>query len=161
MSRAFTKEVDDAPVPPPPERPVSASPNLVTPRGARLIEQQLAEIESQLQAIVDPAGRAALLRDQRYWAARRASMQVVVQPDKADSVRFGVSVTIVRSGKPVELTIVGEDEANPSVGLLAWTSPLAIALEGAEPGELFEFQAGPRSETVEVVSVKPAGDRPL
>jgi transcription elongation GreA/GreB family factor len=159
MSRAFTKEVDDAPVPPPPERPVSASPNLVTPRGARLIEQQLADIESQLQA--DPAGRAALLRDQRYWAARRASMQVVVQPDKADSVRFGVSVTIVRSGKPVELTIVGEDEADPFVGLLAWTSPLAIALEGAEPGEHFEFQAGPRSETVEVVSVKPAGDRPL
>ena len=33
MSRAFTREIDDAPLAPPPERPVSAAPNLVTATG--------------------------------------------------------------------------------------------------------------------------------
>jgi hypothetical protein len=47
MSRAFVKEVDDTPVAPPLERPVSAASNLVTPRGAGLIEQAIVALEEQ------------------------------------------------------------------------------------------------------------------
>jgi hypothetical protein len=47
MSRAFVKEVDDAPVASPQERPVSAAPNLVTTRGARLIEQAIVALEER------------------------------------------------------------------------------------------------------------------
>ncbi len=53
------------------------------------------------------------------------------------------------------VTIVGEDEADPSAGLIAWTAPLARALEGAEPDESVELDAGGRHETITVLSVAP------
>ena len=36
---------------------------------------------------------------------------------------------------------------------IAWNSPLAETLNGAEPGELIEFEAGGRTEMIEVVGV--------
>jgi hypothetical protein len=66
MSRAFVKEVDDAPPPPPKERPVSAAPNLVTPRGARLIEQAVVALEEQISAASEEKVLPALRRDLRY-----------------------------------------------------------------------------------------------
>ena len=48
MSRAFTKESDNETPQPMPERPVSRGPNPVTPRGARLIEEALREIDAKL-----------------------------------------------------------------------------------------------------------------
>ena len=152
MSRAFTKEVDDAPAPPLEERPVSEAPNFVTPHGAELIEAQIARLADALASAAD-GEVAAIRRDLRYWTARRQSMQMITTSAAPLAVSFGTVVQLSRGGRQVQLKIVGEDEADPSEGSIAWTSPLAQALDGAEPGELLEFEAGGRAEMIEVLGV--------
>jgi transcription elongation GreA/GreB family factor len=152
MSRAFVKEVDDAPPPPPLERPVSSAPNLVTPRGARLIDETLDRLEAAL-AEAGEEEAVALRRDQRYWLARRASARPILPDAEPESVGFGTRVRIRREGTQSEVEIVGEDEADPDSGLLAWTSPLARALDEAEPGDVVELVAGGRTIPIEVLAV--------
>lgn len=153
MSRAFVKEIDDAPEPSLQDRPVSAAPNLVTKRGAELI---LAEIESLQRKLETLAGGEAdeARRDLRYWEARRATMQIVERDPDTDAVGFGTEITIRRAGRTQTLRIVGEDEADPRQGYLAYTAPLARALEEAEAGETVEFEAGGRIDPIDIVSVK-------
>jgi transcription elongation GreA/GreB family factor len=156
MSRAFVKEMEDEPPPPPLERPVSAAPNFVTPRGARLIEEAIADLEAQLAAAPADEAAAALRRDLRYWIARHASMRIKPPLETPDAVAFGVRATIRRGAITSDVTLVGEDEADPAAGLIAWTSPLARALEEAAPGDTVELQAGGRLEPIDVLAVGPA-----
>ncbi|MEK1932481.1 MAG: GreA/GreB family elongation factor [Pararhizobium sp.] len=153
MSRAFTREIDDAPPPPLPERPISAARNLVTPNGARQIEQAIATLSQQVEAGGDNDALAALKRGLRYWHARHATMEIVEPIATPSAVAFGTHVTIKRGGKAKQLHIVGEDEADPAAGTIAWTSPLARALEGARPGDIVEFEAAGHEEEIIVVSV--------
>ena len=157
MSRAFVKEIDDAPAPPPPERAVSAAPNLVTPRGARLIDEAIAAIEAELAAGPAAEEEALLRRDLRYWTLRRSTARIVAPDPKPRAAGFGTRVTIRRGILMSDVTIVGEDEADPAKGLIAWTAPLARALEGAERGEVVELEAGGRIEEIRVFAVS-AGD---
>jgi transcription elongation GreA/GreB family factor len=157
MSRAFVKDVDDAPLPPIPERPVSPAPNLVTLRGALLIEQAIATLEERMVAASDEKVLSDLRRDLRYWSTRRSNMQIMPPVDAPTSVEFGVRATIRRAGATREVCIVGEDEADPSAGLIAWTAPLARALKGAQTGETVDLEAGGRVEPVTVVAVAGSG----
>jgi transcription elongation GreA/GreB family factor len=152
MSRAFvSEEAAEASAAALPERPVSAAPNLVTPRGLDLIDAQVARLEGLLaEAAPDAPERAGLARELRYWRARRASAQVVAPaPGAPDEVAFGTQVTIRRGGASTSYRIVGEDEADPPRGLLSWTSPLAGALMGARAGDVVEFGDGRPAVTVE------------
>ncbi|MGI9170585.1 MAG: GreA/GreB family elongation factor [Caulobacteraceae bacterium] len=160
MSRAFVKESDDAPPPPPLEKPVSAAPNLVTSRGARLIEEAIAALERELAAATGEEAIAALRRDLRYWVARHASMRLQTVARAPGAVTFGVRATLRRGGRTSDIAIVGEDEADPAAGLIAWTAPLARALEGAEPGEVVDFEAGGRAEPITVLAVAATDDAP-
>lgn len=157
MSRAFTKEIDDAPPPPVPERPVSTARNLVTPNGARQIEQMVAALTQQTAATGDKEVLAALKRDLRYWEARRASMGIMDPIIEPATVRFGTHVSIRRGGAVRDIRIVGEDEADPASGAIAWTSPLARALEGAAPGDTVEFEVAGRQEDIVVLSISRMG----
>ena len=156
MSRAFVKE-DSAPPPPPLERPISSAPNLVTARGARLIDDEVARLEREIEAAGDEEEAAPFRRDLRYWLARRASAQLTAADPDPEAVGFGARVRIRRGGRESEVEIVGEDEADPDSGRLAWTSPLARALEEAEAGDVVELAAGGRTVPVEVLAVR-AGD---
>src|SRR4051794_24537066 len=120
MSRAFTKEDDNEQPPPVPERPVSGAPNFVTPRGARLIEENVRQLETQLSHGNDDA----LARELRYWTVRRSSMQIVAGDPAPEKVGFGTHVSIERGGKVNRIQIVGEDEADPAHGRISWISPL-------------------------------------
>ncbi|CAN7589220.1 GreA/GreB family elongation factor [Pararhizobium sp. LjRoot255] len=153
MSRAFTREIDDAPPPPVPERQISAARNLVTQNGARQIEQAIATLSQQIEASGDSDVLAVLKRDLRYWHARHASMEIVEPIRTPAVVMFGTHVTIKRGGRTKPLHIVGEDEADPAAGAIAWTSPLARALEGASAGDVVEFEAAGREEEIVVLSV--------
>ncbi len=157
MSRAFVKEDSDAPPPAPPERAVSKAPNLVTPRGARLIDDEIRRIEAALATGLDAEDEARLRRDLRYWTARRTSAQLRTPDPEARAAGFGGRVTIERGGLVNVVEIVGEDEADPARGRIGWTSPLARALEGAEAGDAVELAAGDRRETVKVLDVGPGG----
>lgn len=159
MSRAFVKEQDDIPEELP-ERPISANPNVVTPRGLRLID---AEIEmarkalAQGQNAADKAIIARASRDLRYWTQRRSSAQLVEPPADADTVGFGLRVTIIRNdGRKQAFSIVGEDEAEPSKGLIAYTSPLARALMGRGEGDVADIPGG-EAEIVKLEAIRPEG----
>lgn len=153
MSRAFVKEVDDAPEPPLPDRPVSTAPNIVTKRGAAMIEEALDTLRERLPEL-DGTDAEEARRDIRYWEARRATMQVVERDPEAEEVGFGAEIVIMRMGKTQTLKIVGEDEADPDQGYLAYTAPLAKALEGAIARDVVEFDSGGRSTEIEIVSVR-------
>ena len=155
MSRAFVKEDDSAPPPLPLERPVSSAPNLVTPRGARLIDEEVANLEDALAAEPDEEKAAPLRRDLNYWLARRAGARLIEPDPEPKAVGFGARVRILREGEEGEIRIVGEDEADPDSGLVAWTSPLARALEEGEPGDVVELSAGGRTVPVEILEVGP------
>lgn len=153
MSRAFVKEIDDAPAEPVPERALSGNDNLVTPRGAGLIRAAVAAATSTLADAAREEARALAARDLRYWQARLATMRVVAPEADPREVGFGVRARVKRGGQIQELQIVGEDEADPAHGRIAWTSPLAEALEGAEVGEVVEFEAGGRVQAIEVLAL--------
>jgi hypothetical protein len=87
----------------------------------------------------------------------KASMQIVKPDPRPRAVSFGSRATIRRAAVMSDVTIVGEDEADPPTGLIAWTAPLARALEGAEPGDVVELHAGGRLQSITVVAVV-AGD---
>ena len=153
MSRAFVKEIDDAPAEPVPERAVSPHENVVTPRGARLIRAALAAAAAAVAGAMRDEERGLAARDLRYWQARAATLRVVPPDPAPAAIGFGVRARVRRAGRIQELQIVGEDEADPARGLIAWTSPLAEALDGAEIGDIVEFEAGGRVQEIEVLSL--------
>ena len=141
MSRAFVRERDDAPAEAPPEMQHSGQTNFVTPRGLRLIEQKLFELNEALAAGPGEDDKARILRDLRYWTARRASARLVEHKTPDSEVAFGSEVIIRRHGGPPEtFQIVGEDEADPAQGRISYASPIAQALLGARPGETIEVE---------------------
>jgi len=159
MSRAFVKEQDDLPEALP-ERPVSASPNLVTPRGLRLIDQEIEacrKLLAQGQHEADKAMIARASRDLRYWMQRRSTAQLMEVCATADAAGFGTRVTILRDdGRKQAFAIVGEDEAEPAKGFIAYTSPLARALMGKPKGDVAEIPGG-EAEIVALEAVSPEG----
>jgi transcription elongation GreA/GreB family factor len=138
MSRAFVKESDGDVYEELPERPVSTHPNRVTRRGLKLIMAEIDRLQAALSAARtedDELRFAELARDLRYWLARRANAEVVSPPEDNREVRFGHKVTIERDdGRRQTYQIVGEDEADPSKGLLSHVSPLAVGLFGRKVG---------------------------
>ena len=151
MSRAFLKEIDGAPEAPPPDRPAAAV-NPVTPRGARQIDEAIAALEAALADARDDE-EARLRRELRYWSLRRATARIVEPDPNPRAAGFGTRVTIRRGILMSDVRIVGEDEADPANGRIAWTAPLARALEGAERGDVVELEAGGRTEEIRVFAV--------
>lgn len=143
MSRAFTKEQDDAPTDLG-ERPVSPHRNLVTPDGLKMIEDELARLQREL-AEANVAGErsaiARLSRDLRYWASRRETAELSVPEPDSDVVRFGMTVELenLDEGNIRTWTIVGEDEASPSEGKISHMAPVAIMLFGKPAGDVLKI----------------------
>lgn len=158
MSVAFTKEQDsEAAAADLPDRPISPHPNLVTPGGLAALDAALAEARAAYTAAqadgevqADRTAMARATRDLRYYAARRASAQLVEPPADDAVVRFGGAVTFEREdGRRQTFRIVGEDEADPARGAVSYISPLAQALLGKAVGET----ATVAGQEVEVVSI--------
>jgi transcription elongation GreA/GreB family factor len=157
MSRAFVKEEDPtggtASLP---DRAISPHPNLVTRRGLRLIEAKIAEFERQLaDAGGNEEAQSRAGRELRYWTARHATAQIEEPAADVSTVRFGTTVTGKREdGHEVTFAIVGEDEAEPEAGRIAWTAPVARALLGGEPGEVRRLPKG----EFQIVAIEPSAD---
>jgi len=154
MSVAFRRESDEEHLEPKFELPIPPGPNLVTERGAKLIEARIAEIEAAIDAAT-AAGAAedelkAHKRDLRYWHTRRATMEIQPAAD-GDVAAFGTRVRYRLRGKEAEMSIVGDDEADPAAGLVSYASPLARALIGAGEGDFADF--GGKADAIEVLEV--------
>lgn len=147
MSRAFTKEDSDQHGDDLPERPVPPGPNYVTPAGKAALLQKVtalvAERSRLLAGETDAArDRRAVERDLRYYEAR-LNGAVVVDPSRQEPgvVRFGAEVEALEpDGTARRFRIVGVDEADADAGTVSWSSPLAMAVMGAKPGDTVEWE---------------------
>ena len=159
MSVAFRRESDDEHLEPKFEIPIPTGPNLVTARGLAMIGQRVRDLELTIADLTDDAALTAAKRDLRYWQTRQVTAELVPAPS-GDKVEFGTSVSFLMGGKPRTLALVGDDEADPAGGLIAFSAPLARALMGAEVGELLPF--GGKDDAIELlaISVIPAPPQP-
>jgi transcription elongation GreA/GreB family factor len=151
MSRAFVKETEESA--PLPDRPISPHRNLVTRRGRQLIEEEVARYQGDLARATAAADREAIGRagrELRYWTARLATVEVIEPGPGVERAVFGTTVTVLRDdGTESTFQIVGEDEADPAAGRIAWTAPVAQALRGSAPGDIRALPTG----EVEVLTV--------
>ena len=145
MSSAFVRESDVEVPEALPDRFISSYPNDVTAEGMQQLELMLETAREAHAAALRAQDRSALAvasRDLRYWSARRASARVIPNPVDITEVQFGSKVSIRRSdGREQTFRIVGEDEADPTLGTISHASPLARALMGKSVGDL--AQLGP------------------
>ena len=141
MSKAFTKEDDDAPVSPARRRGVPVpEPNFMTAAG---VQAARAELERLGRDAGDP-DRVRELSDHLATAQ-------VVTPEDRDVVGFGAAVTVEdESGKRTMYQLVGAIEADPKRGRLSWQTPIANALWGARVGDSIEL---PRGGEVQIVAI--------
>ncbi|MCW6531538.1 MULTISPECIES: GreA/GreB family elongation factor [Sphingomonas] len=152
MSVAFRRESDEEHKEPRFELPIPPGPNLVTPRGRALIDARIAELDAaQAEAEADEPRREEIARDLRYWQTRRVTAILAPAPP-ADEIAFGSRVEFTLNGEPRTIEIVGDDEADPAAGKIAFSAPLARALIGAGEGDVLPF-AG-RDDAIEVIAVE-------
>ena len=168
MSKAFTRESDDAPEPPPRPRATSPLPpgakNYLTADGARRMQAQLDQL-TQIErpkltaALEDPETRRRLqsLDQQVHYLHQTLGTAVVVTPPTApwEQVRFGATVT-VRSSRSEETRyrIVGIDETDADRDWVSWLSPVARALLNARLGEHVRFKFPSGEEELEIVRIE-------
>ncbi|QPQ54345.1 GreA/GreB family elongation factor [Allosphingosinicella flava] len=150
MSVAFRRESDEEHKEPRFEIPIPVGPNLVTPNGLAQIETRVAELEARIASDQDAAGLEETKRDLRYWRTRLATAQVAPPPPEGE-VGFGSRVRLRHDGAVRDIAIVGDDEADPSAGLISFSAPLARAVMGAFAGEYVDF-AG-KAEAIEIVEI--------
>jgi transcription elongation GreA/GreB family factor len=155
VSVAFRRESDDEHKEPKFELPLPPGPNLVTARGLGLIEAKVAELEAIDASALPEADREQHGRELRYWRTRQATAQPAPRPPE-DEVAFGSRVSFRINGQRKRIDIVGDDEAEPNEGCIAFSAPLARALIGGYVGEKVDF--GGKAEAIEILSTEAIPD---
>ena len=181
MSKAFTKENDNAPEDDEDEG-ASTLPagvkNYMTPGGHARMKaefEQLWKVERpKLVEIIAWAasngdrsengdyiyGKKRLREiDRRIrYLTKRLDNAVVVDPaarEETDQVFFGATVTVDDDlGREATYTIVGIDEAEPSRNRISWVSPMARALMKAREGDVVNLMTPAGKRELEIREVK-------
>jgi transcription elongation factor GreB len=163
VSRAFTKEDDGgvellvvprAPLP-------AGTPNYVTSRGLRQLQAEHAALEQERAALegseaADRVARSYALAQRAVDLQARLASAELVDPRSQphDRVRFGAHVRVRHeTGAESQYRIVGVDEADAALGLLAFSAPLARALLGKRVGEVTVLQTPRSNEELEVLEI--------
>jgi len=169
MSSAFLKnETADAPVVIPARAPLPpGTPNYVTPRGLDLLRTELIDLEAErahLQAATaddlnERSRQLALLNGTIANLNQRISSAKVVDTQEQDRVRFGATVVLkIQTGKLAgterHFTIVGVDQAKATQGLIAFTAPLARALQGKRVGETVAWPTPDGQQVMEILRIE-------
>jgi transcription elongation GreA/GreB family factor len=150
VSVAFRRDSDEEHREPRFELPIPPGPNLVTPNGLAQIENQVAVLEAAMPGAGDEAALAVAKRDLRYWRTRLATAQLQ-PPPSGDQASFGSRVGFRINGVPRTIDIVGDDEADPASGRIAFSAPLARALIGSGIGDSVDF--GGKADAIEIVEL--------
>ena len=152
MSVAFRRESDEEHLEPTFELPLPPGPNWVTARGLRLTREKVKALEAvEMDGMAEDEAKK-LKRELRYWRTRLATAEVRPIPD-GEAVAFGSRVTYSLNGKERQICIVGDDEADPAEGRIAFSAPLARAMMDAEGGESVDF--GGRAAALTIVAIEP------
>lgn len=152
MSVAFRRESDEEHKEPRFELPLPPGPNFVTAAGLKQAEDMVACLEAEVAAQTDETALADRQRTLRYWRTRLATAELAPPPPE-DEVAFGSRVTFRLNGQERTIDIVGDDEADPAAGKIAFSAPLAHALIRAGPGDFADF--GGKTDAIEILSVMP------
>ncbi len=166
MSKAFTRESDDAPEQPI-QRPLTPLPpgvkNYITPRGERRLREEMERLlqveRPQAAALPDVAAAKSQTQsiDQRVVALEQSLRTAEVVPPSAqpwEQVRFGATVTVRdRSGVETRYRIVGVDETDLDRDWVSWRSPLAKALLNARLGQRVGFQTPAGEQELEITAI--------
>jgi len=167
MSKAFTRESDDLPEPPPPVRAAPALPpgvkNYLTPDGAQRLHDELERLVNverpQAAASSDASGskRAVQVLDQRIAHLEHSLQSAEIVPPPAppwEQVRFGATVTVRdQRGGEERYRIVGVDETDIDRNRVSWRSPLARALLHARAGQRVKVRLPAGEEELEVAGI--------
>ncbi|MBC8095910.1 MAG: GreA/GreB family elongation factor [Akkermansiaceae bacterium] len=167
MSKAFTRESDDAPEPLLRLRPSSPLPpgakNYITAEGLRELQAELnhlKEIERPKFIIgpEDPDARRQLqIIDQQIEQLDESLATAVVVPSPAqpwDQVLFGATVTVRGRGSgETSYRLVGVDETDLDQNWVSWLSPIARALLNARLGQRVRFKFPSGEEELEIVRI--------
>ena len=164
MSKAFTRESDDAPEAPL-ARPAAVLPpgvkNLLTPGGALQLRQELERLTSEEATLRERSDDHAKHRQQAL-AARALQIQHTLQtavitgpPAVIDDVAcFGATVNVrERSGETTNYRIVGADETDLDKNWVSWLSPIAKALQNARVGQSVRLKLPGGEEQLEILGV--------
>ncbi|MCP4037407.1 MAG: transcription elongation factor GreA [bacterium] len=150
----------------------------MTPRGFERLKEEL----NQLKTVERPANvrdievareHGDLSENAEYHAAKEKqghlngrieyvedriarAQPIEANPSDLDRVRFGTTVMLsdTESGDEVSYTIVGEDEADASSGLLSVTSPVARALMGKEVDDEVTVRVPKGTRVFEVLEIR-------
>ncbi|KXU29234.1 nucleoside-diphosphate kinase [Sphingobium sp. 22B] len=142
MSVAFRRESDEEHLEPTFEIPLPPGPNWVTARGLRLTREKVEALEAVDTEAMAEEDAKKLKRELRYWRTRLATAELRPVPD-AEAVAFGSRITYRLNGAEKRIAIVGDDEADPAEGRIAFSAPLARAMMDAEEGESVDFGGKP------------------
>ena len=181
MSKAFTKETDDADDDDLPDEiaglPAGAK-NYMTPVGfARLREELMTLMRKERPEVVQVVSWAAANGDRSEngdylygkkrlreidrrirFLSKRLERSEVVDPAKrprTDQVFFGATVTWANStGAQRTIKIVGVDEVDPGHGHVSWISPIARAVLKAHEGDVVRMRTPAGEEEIEIIKVE-------
>ncbi len=151
----------------------------ITARGAERLRAELKKLKSEdrptvIKAIAEARGHGDLSENAEYHAAReqqgfiegrigeiegRLSMAEIIDVAKLPQngkVIFGATVEIEDNdtGKTTTYQVVGEDEADIRMNLIAITSPIARALIGKLKDDEVEFDAPGGRKSFVIVNVR-------
>ena len=151
----------------------------ITARGAERLRAELKKLKSEdrptvIKAIAEARGHGDLSENAEYHAAReqqgfiegrigeiegRLSMAEIIDVAKLPQngkVMFGATVEIEDNdtGKTTTYQVVGEDEADIRMNLIAITSPIARALIGKLKDDEVEFDAPGGRKSFVIVDVR-------
>jgi transcription elongation GreA/GreB family factor len=149
MSVAFRRESDEEHLEPKFELPIPPGPNLVTPRGLRLIGERVAELEAAL-ATASATDAEPIKRDLRYWNTRLATAELAPPPEPGE-VGIGSRIDFQLNCKARRIDIVGADEADPANDRIGYAAPLARAMIGGVVGERLDFNGA--TGAIEIVAI--------
>ena len=182
MSKAFTREDDNAPEDDFPEDETNPIPpgskNYMTPLGWRRMRDEVTWlVKTERPNVTSVVSWAAKLGDRsenadyQYgkkrlreidrrirYLTRRLEAAEVVDPstrEDTDQVFFGATVTYAdRKGGEHTVRIVGIDEMDPSKYYVSWISPIARALIKAREGDTVNLHTPGGVEELEILEVR-------
>ncbi|MBK6999435.1 MAG: transcription elongation factor GreB [Rhodoferax sp.] len=178
MSKAFTKETDDANDDPQlPPLPAGGK-NYITPQGyARLRVELLDLIDNERPKVVEVVHWAASNGDRSEngdylygkkrlreidrrirFLTQRLEIAEITTPSLHfgnDQIFFGATVTYANTlGEERTITITGIDEANSAQGEVSWIAPIARTLLKARVGDVLKLVMPDRIDEIEVLDVR-------
>lgn len=151
MSKAFTRETDDAPEPvikPGPSVLPPGARNYITSRGIKHLQRKFLELSAQPPS---PQIRQRLCDLQN---SLRSAEVIEPPPSPWTQVQFGAIVSVRNQhDEEMNYAIVGVDETNLERNEISWLSPVAKALLKRRVGEHVRFRTPAGGQNWEIIKV--------